>query len=252
MPSEADAAVDLRTLGKQAEQREHRDRLPAAALARDAEDLAALDPVVDAVDDRHRPVRASQLHLEPVDLEQAHVGSPRRRSVRGSKTSRRLSPRKLNASTTVKIARPGNVPIHHHWKYCVPSATIDPHSAWGGCAPRPRNDRPESNRIAFARSSVASTSTGPATFGNTSRKSVRRAEEPSRRADSTYSESPTDSTRPRTTRAYEGQATTTIASAAFRSPRPRTAATTMARMIAGNAKKRSTTRIESPSTMPRK
>src|SRR5881396_3494372 len=56
-----------------------------------------------------------------------------RHAVRGSSTSRRLSPRKLNASTTVKMARPGNVPIHHHWKYCVPSATIDPHSAVGGC-----------------------------------------------------------------------------------------------------------------------
>jgi len=32
----------------------------------------------------------------------------------------------------VKIARPGKVPIHHHWKYWAPSATIEPHSACGG------------------------------------------------------------------------------------------------------------------------
>ena len=29
----------------------------------------------------------------------------------------------------MKIASPGKVPIHHHWKYCAPSATIEPHSA---------------------------------------------------------------------------------------------------------------------------
>ena len=137
--------------------------------------------VVDAVDDRDSARAASA----------AARAAPRPRAalttsllaatrVRGSNTSRRLSPRKLNASTTVKIASPGNVPIHHHWKYCVPSATIDPHSACGGCAPRPRNERPESSRIAFARSSVASTKIGPATFGRTSRKSVRRLDAPSR------------------------------------------------------------------------
>ncbi len=73
------------------------------------------------------------------------------------------------------------MPIHHHWKYCVPSATIEPHSAVGGCAPSPRNESPDSSRIAVARSSVASTNTGPATFGSTSRTSVaaaRRAEQP--------------------------------------------------------------------------
>src|SRR5207253_3098539 len=187
---------------------------------------------VDAVDDRHEPGRGRQPHPQPFHFQQrAHTcESSARQEVCGSKTSRRLSPRKLNASTAVKNARPGNVPIHHHWKYWAPSATIDPHSACGGCAPRPRNDRPESNRIAFARSSVASTSTGPATFGSTSRKSARRAEEPSNRADWTYSESPTESTSPRTTRAYDGHATTTIASAAVWRPRPSTAATAIARV----------------------
>src|SRR5205823_8511194 len=132
---------------------------------------------------------------EPLDLEQcAHSRLPPPHDVCGSKRSRKLSPRKLKASTAVKIASPGNVPIHHHWKYCAPSATIEPHSARGGCAPRPRKESPERSRIAFARSSVASTSTGPTTFGSTSRRSVRRAGAPSRRAACTYSESPTEST----------------------------------------------------------
>jgi hypothetical protein len=89
-------------------------------------------------------------------------------------------------------------------------------------------------------------------LGSTSRNSVRFDDTPSRRADWTYSESPIESTSPRTMRAYAGHATITIASTAFRSPRPRTAVTTIARMIAGKAKTRSVTRITAPSVSPRK
>ena len=90
------------------------------------------------------------------------------------------------------------------------------------------------------RSSVASTSTGPddvraARRGRAPRATTRRAGAPTGRT----RESPIESTRPRTTRAYEGQATITIASTALRSPRPSDAVTTIARMIAGNAKTRS-------------
>src|SRR4051794_13373523 len=237
---------------QQAEQREHRNRLAAAALPGDAEYLGRLHVVVDAVDDGHVAGRRRQPHAQPLNRERAHCVSSTRRAVRGSKASRRLSPRKLNASTTVKIASPGNVPIHHHWKYCVPSATIDPHSAFGGCAPSPRNDRPESRRIAVARSSVARTKIGPATFGSTSRNRVFRLVAPRSRAACTYSESPTLMTRPRETRAYEGHATTTIASAALKSPRPSTAATTIARMIGGNANTRSAPRMKKPSRKPPK
>ena len=166
--------------------------------------------------------------------------------------SRRLSPRKLKARTAVKIARPGKVPIHQYWKYCVPVATIEPHSGSGGCAPRPRKESPASRRIAVPRSSVARTSTPPAMFGSTSRNSARRAETPRSREDCTYSESPIDRTRPRTTREYAGQATITMARTALRRPRPRTAVTTIARMIAGNAKTRSAVRMTMPSVTPRK
>src|SRR5262245_52149923 len=202
---------------KQTQQRQHRHRLAAAALARDAENLRLLQVIVDAVDESCESRGRRQLHAQLLHLEhRAHSPLPPPHDVCGSRTSRRLSPRKLKASTAEKMARPGKVPIHHHWKYCAPSATIEPHSGSGGCAPSPRNESPASSRIAPARSSVASTSTGPATFGATSRNSVRRADEPSSRADSTYSDSPTESTSPRTTRAYAGHATMTIASAAFR------------------------------------
>ncbi len=129
---EAHAPLDRSSVRQHAEQCQHRHRLSAAALPGDAEHLPVLDPVIDSVDDGEQTARGGQPHPQPVDLEQAHESSGCRKPVRGSNTSRRLSPRKLNASTTVKIARPGNVPIHHHWKYCVPSATIDPHSACGG------------------------------------------------------------------------------------------------------------------------
>src|SRR5262249_31664446 len=184
-----------------------------------------------AAHDRDGRALGGQRDAEPLDLEDAHSSGCH--AVWGSKTSRRLSPRKLNASTAVKMARPGNVPIHQNWKYCVPAATIEPHSGCGGCAPRPRNERPDRSRIAVARPRVISTSTGPAMFGSTSLNSVRRADAPSSRADWTYSDSPTESTRLRTTRAYDGHATITIASAAFRSPRPSTAVTTIARMMGG-------------------
>ena len=56
------------------------------------------------------------------------------RAVRGSSMSRSASPMKLKASTTVKMASPGNRPIHQMLKFWTPSDTIDPHSAVGGFA----------------------------------------------------------------------------------------------------------------------
>ena len=69
-----------------------------------------------------RPSGAGSRTPQVLDLEQRASRAPRRpvRTPRGSKTSRRLSPRKLKASTAVKMARPGNVLIHQFWKYSVP------------------------------------------------------------------------------------------------------------------------------------
>ena len=129
--AEARGPLDTRPSRQQAEQREHRHRLAAAALAGDAEDLARLDRVVDAVDDRHVAAPASAAaRAAPRPRGGSCLRAPRGATPSAGRTRRAgVSPRKLNASTTVKIARPGKVPIHHHWKYCVPSATIDPHSA---------------------------------------------------------------------------------------------------------------------------
>ncbi len=60
---------DLGSVGQQPHEREHGDRLAAAALACDPEDLTLLDAVADVVDDRDRAVRRGQAHAEAIDLE---------------------------------------------------------------------------------------------------------------------------------------------------------------------------------------
>ena len=149
----------------------------------------------------------------------------------------------MNAITTVKIARPGNTPIHHESKFCTAVDTIDPHSAVGGFAPRPRNDRPESSSVAVPMSRLARISTGPTTIGRMSVRNDRSAEKPSNRSANTYSAVRTPSTSPRVTRAYAGQETTSAASTALTRLAPSAAATTIARMTMGNAMTRSVSRI---------
>jgi hypothetical protein len=91
----------------------------------------------------------------------------------------------LNAITTVRMARPGNTPIHQESKCCTAVATIDPHSAVGGFAPSPRNDRPDSSSVAVPMSRLARISTGPTTIGTMSVRRDRSAEKPSSRSAST-------------------------------------------------------------------
>ena len=73
---------------------------------------------------------------------------------------------------------------------------------------------------------------------------------PSSRLDATYSLLRRVSTRLRVTRAYAGHETTMIASTALRRLGPSAATTAIDRMIAGKAKKRSTTRMSTSSTLP--
>ena len=107
---------------------------------------------------------------------------------------------KLNARTAVKIARPGNVPIHQNWKYWVPVATIEPHSAAGGWAPRPRNDSPEKqDRVAHVEGGEHEDRADDVWQHFPDECSTSRAAEQSRRPD--VPASPTERTRLRTTRA---------------------------------------------------
>jgi hypothetical protein len=146
------------------------------------------------------------------------------------------------------MARPGKTPIHHLSNCCVPSATIAPHSAVGGLAPSPRKDSPDSNSVAVPMSRVARTRSGPSTLGRMSTRRDRQAEKPNNRPLSTNSRFRRPMTRPRVTRAYDGQDTTRTASTAFCRLAPSAAATTIARMTVGKANTRSAIRITVSST----
>ena len=78
------------------------------------------------------------------------------------------------------------MPTHQSLKFCAPSATIAPHSAVGGWAPRPRKERPDSSSTALPMSRAASTSTGPAALGRMSVNRMRGPDAPSSRLATTY------------------------------------------------------------------
>src|SRR5207247_4232824 len=122
--------------------------------------------------------RDAELHFEKTQTA--------RRS-RGSSASRTPSPMKLNAIASVRIASPGNVDTHHWSKFCVPAATIAPHSGAGGGEPRPRKLNPEKIKMALPRSSVAITTAGARQLGSTTRKRTCGSDPPSAREACTYS-----------------------------------------------------------------
>ena len=174
------------------------------------------------------------------------------RAVRGSSMSRSASPRKLNASTTVKMASPGNRPIHQLLKFWTPSETIEPHSAVGGCAPETEEREPgqQEHRVTDVQSGEDEYRPGNVgTQLDPHRAPAGRAEQP-RRSDvlrgAGAEHEPADS------RAYDGQETTITANTALRSSGPSAAATAMARMIPGNANTRSAIRMMTESTKPAK
>src|SRR5262249_48513253 len=98
---------------------------------------------------------------------------PYRLRDRGSSQSRMPSPRKLNPSTTERMARPGNVATPHCSISSRPSDTIEPHSGVGGTTPRPRNDKPAKVIMALPTSSVTSTISGPTALGTIWRSTMR-------------------------------------------------------------------------------
>ncbi len=106
-PLEADAARDDPPRGRdEAEQREAGDGLARAALAHEAEDLAAGEREVHAVHGARR-LRAAELGRE-VGGEAAHLEQRRRhRRSLGLNWSRSWSPTRLIATISAMSARPG-------------------------------------------------------------------------------------------------------------------------------------------------
>ena len=116
---------------QQAQDRLRGDRLPAAGLPHDTENLTALDGEVDPA---HRTV-GDLTAIGKLDDQVVYVDQDvaHRLTFRGSNRSLRASPKRLKDKTVRKIARPAKVEIHHDVKICpLPWATINPQSGDGG------------------------------------------------------------------------------------------------------------------------
>ena len=103
--------------------------------------------------------------------------------------------------------------IHHspENKNSLPMRINVPNDGVVGGTPTPRNDNVASVMIAVAICTVASTSTGPITLGNTWRAMIASGDTPITRAACTYSLFFSTSVEPRTVRAYCTQPDNAIA-----------------------------------------
>ena len=101
----------------------------------------------------------------------------------GSNISLTVSPRRLKTITVRKIAQPGARITHGDvWSILLPLLIMEPHSAVGGVAPRPRNDSPAISIIMVPISRTAVTITGPAILGTICFKMIFPVPEPASRA----------------------------------------------------------------------
>src|SRR5215469_8680502 len=132
----------------------------------------------------------------------ARLHSTATRPTRGSRASRKPSPRQLKPITATKMARPGKSDT---WgasiRYARPSLTIFPHSGVGGCTPKPRKERIAARRIAVAICIDEKTSSGETELGRMWRKRTRGWEAPSAVAPWTNSSSLRERTMERASRA---------------------------------------------------
>ena len=133
---EAQRARDLRALGQQRHQRQRRHRLAGARFADDAETVARVE--------RKRHARARHGATRRASAGRWRDRRPRaacqRRALSlGSSASRKPSPSRLRPNTLSATATPGNTASRgaRYIQFCA-SASIRPHEACGGCAPRPR------------------------------------------------------------------------------------------------------------------
>ena len=121
--------------------------------------------------------------------------------MRGSSASRKPSPARLIDTTVTRIASPGSVTSQGLERMnSRASASIVPHSAVGGCAPRPRNPSAAASRIASETPSAACTINGAMQLGSTVTNISRHGPTPATRAAITYSFVNSASAAPRSSR----------------------------------------------------
>ncbi len=130
-PVEDDMALCPCKLRQELHDGEGGHRFAGSGFADKAKNLAGLDFEVDVLQNRI----AGDGERQIFDLEKAH----RSRLSRGSRRSRRPSPRRLSPSTVMTMARPGKMARCGAiiMRVCA-SNSMRPQEGMGGCAPRPR------------------------------------------------------------------------------------------------------------------
>src|SRR6266545_2831091 len=137
---------------------------------------------------------------QPTDQECGHQCSTRTLA-RGSRASRRPSPKMFSERTVSTIAMPGVSVCHGAVRIRLwPSEMSVPHDGFGSWTPAPRYESAASSRMLFATISVKKTSTLDATFGRISANMIRGALAPCAIAASTNSFSRRDRICPRSGR----------------------------------------------------
>src|SRR5262249_16685248 len=141
---------------------------------------------------------------------------------RGSRMSRKASPRRFVPNTTKLMARPGKITNQGAVRTysAADSDSILPHEGCGSGMPRHKNESVASVRIVEPNWAVARTINGAKVLGRIWRSAMRTSLMPIAFADSTKGCSRSDSVLARTTRAEEGINAIEIAMIVLRSDGP--------------------------------
>src|SRR6185503_17372886 len=217
-PVEKDlAGLDPARLADEPHDRERRHALAAARLADETHDLAAVDVEVDPVNGTDDPVARVERRPQALDLEERPFapflagaagggrdellddalgqagaeraregGGPgrivrhrRQRLRRGSRASRRPSPRRLNPRTVRVIARPGaRITIGALKSWLRSRPIIEPHSGTSSAPVTPTNVRAAISSTADPMPSVPWTTSGVREFGRIRRKRIPPGDSP--------------------------------------------------------------------------
>ncbi len=159
----------------------------------------------------------------------------------------------LMASTVTKTISPGKTASQGAVNTCAwASFSMEPQDAVGGCRPRPRKLSVDSARIALATPRVPATMMGLIEFGSRCRVAIRHRRTPRARAASTNSRSRRARNEARVSRATFIQRTRPTMTTIVRKLGPNRALARMSRNRSGSDSMRSTSRMRTLSSQPRK
>src|SRR5262249_24618321 len=152
---------------KQAQNRQRSDSLATASLAYDAERFTLLQRKGNVLNRIENAPFEAKTDRKVLHLQQRRVHF-HLSYCRGSKISRKPSPRRLKPRMMRVIVSPGKrAAMGCSCRNGVTSLSISPQVAVGGGNPRPRKLREDSARIAWANSRLRRTKSGERQFGRT-------------------------------------------------------------------------------------